>query len=226
MPAERATGSTDPILIFDAVVEEQVASFPTARLLRRVDAGKLRISNYHTLLMTLFHQTYSSPYTFARAAVNCDWKHAPAKEYLLQHAEEERSHWRWVLDDLAATGYEGPDPRPMPPHPSCQAYMGLTYYISEQVPVARLATASVLEGIGARHGGTYGAKLLRALNLKPSQATFLISHGETDKKHSMELRNVIAECDLAADEWIWMNHAAKTAGLFYRAMYDHEAYDS
>jgi Iron-containing redox enzyme len=223
--AVRLNASPDPIQIFNAIVEEQVASFPSARLPRLVDRDKLSINHYHTLLTTLFHQTYSSPYTFARAAVNCAWTHAPAKEYLLQHAEEERSHWRWVLDDLAATGYEGPDPRSLPPHPSCQAYIGLTYYISEQVPVARLATASVLEGIGARHGGSYGARLLRALDLKSSQATFLLSHGETDKKHSMELRNVIAECHLAAEEWTWMNHAAKTAGLFYRGMYDHEAYD-
>jgi hypothetical protein len=40
-------------------------------------------------------------HTFARAAVNCDWRHELAKEYLLRHAEEERTHWRWVLDDLS-----------------------------------------------------------------------------------------------------------------------------
>lgn len=220
---DRAAAS-DAIRAFDKVVEEQVDRFPTARLLKRVDAGAIQAPHYHTLLKTLFHQTYSSPYTFARAAVNCDWRHAPAKEYLLRHAEEERSHWRWVLDDLAATGYQGPDPRSVPPHPCCQAYIGLNYYIAEEMPVARLAIASVLEGIGARYGGTYGARLLRSLNLTPSQATFLVSHGETDKTHSAELRNVIADCTLAAVEWTWMNHAAATAGIFYRAMYDHDGY--
>jgi hypothetical protein len=28
----------------------------------------------------------------------------------------------------------------------------------------------------------------------------------------------------ALDGWRWMNHAAETAGRFYRGMYDHEAF--
>lgn len=209
---------------FDATVEEQIARFPEARLLKRADSGDLQMSHYHSLLLTLFHQTYSGPYTFARAAVNCEWRHEAAKEYLLLHAEEERTHWRWVLSDLEASGYSGPNPRSLPPHPSCQAYIGLNYYIAEQVPVARLAIAAVLEGISARHGGEYGGKLLRALKLKPSQASFFLSHVETDKRHSKELREVIDKCSLTIDEWVWMSHAAHNAGVLYRTMYDHEAY--
>jgi hypothetical protein len=209
---------------FDAIVEEQVERFSEARFLRRAKEGALQMSQYHALLTTLFHQTYSGPYTFARASVNCTWRHEAAKEYLLQHAEEERTHWRWMLNDLVTTGYSGPDPRSLPPHPSCQAFVGLLYYIAEEAPVARLAIAAVLEGIGARHGVTYGRKLLETLHLRPSQASFFLSHGTTDKKHIVELGEVIAQCELSAEEWLWMNHAARTAGLFYRAMYDHEAF--
>jgi heme oxygenase len=156
--------------------------------------------------------------------VNCQWRHEAAKEYLLQHAEEERVHWRWVLNDLAATGYMGSNPRAHPPHASCQAFLGLLYYISEEAPVARLAIAAVLEGIGARHGGTYGRKLLDALQLKPEQASFFLSHGETDKTHTVELRQAIAGCTLTLADWEWMKHAASAAGAFYRAIYDHDAY--
>jgi len=213
-----------PEMAFDGVVEEQVPRFPENRFVKLADDGKLGLRHYHLLLTTLFHQTYAAPYTFSRAAVKCHWRHEAAKEYLLQHAEEERTHWRWVLNDLAATGYTGPNPRSQPPHPSCQAFLGLLYYIAEEAPVARLAVAAVLEGIGARHGGTYGRKLLEALQLKPTQASFFLSHGQTDKTHTVELRQVIAKCTLTAEEWGWMNHAASMAGVFYRAMYDHEAY--
>ena len=209
---------------FEDIVLAQIARFPDSRFMRRVETGTVELRHYHALLTTLFHQTYSGPYTFARAAVNCDWRHETAKEYLIQHAEEERTHWRWVLDDLASTGYTGVNPRAVPPHPSCQAYIGLNYYIAEHVPVARLAIAAVLEGIGAAHGATCGGKLLKALQLRKSQASFFTSHGETDKAHSVDLRQVITRCDLTDDEWMWMSHAAETAGLFYHGMYDHEDY--
>lgn len=210
---------------FDDVVAGQIARFPESRLIRHVEQSTVRMPHYHAILSTLFHQTYSGPYTFARAAVNCEWRHEAAKDYLLHHAEEERTHWRWVLEDLRNTGYTGPNLRELPPHPTCQAYIGLNYYVAEHVPVARLAIAAVLEGIGAAHGGTYGRKLLQGLKITNEQASFFLNHAETDKAHTAELREVIGKLDLSADEWRWMNYAAETAGLFYRGMYDHDAFN-
>jgi Iron-containing redox enzyme len=216
--------SLTPLEAFNEVVADQIRSFTGARLVRRVTNGSVTLAHYHAILCTLFHQTYSAPYTFARAAVNCDWRHEVAKEYLLRHAEEERTHWRWVLDDLRSTGYRGPSPRSEPPHHSAQAYIGLNYYIAEHAPIARLAIASVLEGIGAAHGGTYGKKLASALNLEKSQASFFLSHAETDVVHTAELHEPISASDLTTAEWRWMHHAAETGGRFYRGMYDHEAF--
>ncbi|WP_347259322.1 iron-containing redox enzyme family protein [Rudaea sp.] len=216
--------TADSLSKFDAIVASQIERFPSAKLVRRVQDGNITLAHYHALLTTIFHQTYSGPYTFARAGVNCAWHHEAAKEYLIRHAEEERTHWRWVLDDLRATGYAGPSPRDLPPHPACMAYIGLNEFVADRFPVARLAIASVLEGIGATHGGTYGRQLLGALKLTKDQASFFLSHAETDKTHTVELREVIAQCHLDAEEWQWMNYAAETAGMFYRGMYDHEGY--
>jgi hypothetical protein len=216
--------SKSPVDALYDEVRSQIDGFCDARLLRRVEQGELALSHYHAILTTLFHQTYSSPYTFARAAVNCSWKYEVAKEYLLQHAEEERTHWRWVLDDLRATRFSGPDPRSQPPHLTTQAYIGLNYYVAETQPVARLAIAAVLEGIGATHGALYGRQMLGALKLRKEQASFFLSHAETDKVHTAEIRATIERCSLSSQEWQWMNYAARAAGTFYRAMYDHEGF--
>jgi len=207
-----------------SAVNAAVQSFPQNVVCRHLDQGTLTRAHYRFILTTIFHQAHSSPYTFARAAVNCSWKHATAKEYLIQHAEEKRSHWRWILDDLRELSYSGADPRKLPPHATAQAYIGLNYYIAEEVPVARLAIALVLESIGAVIAAEYGRKLLAVLKLEPSQASFFLNHAETDKKHSRELRAVIESCHLDDEDWLWMVHAAKTAGQLYRAMYDHEDY--
>jgi hypothetical protein len=209
---------------FHREVTAAIAAFPSAKLVQRVADGSVCLAHYHAILTTLFHQTYSSPYTFAKAAANCPWAHEGAKEYLLRHAEEERSHWRWVLDDLKATAYAGPDPRQQFPHPNCEAYISFNERIAEHMPIARLAIASVLEGIGAAFGSSYGRQLLQRLALKPGQATFFLSHGETDTVHSREIADVIGQSELTSQEWGWMVHAACVAGHFYRAMYDHEAF--
>ena len=93
------------------------------------------------------------------------------------------------------------------------------------MPIARLAIATVLEGIGARFGGAYGRTLLDSLKLSPNQASYFLSHGETDKEHSRELADVIDTENLSPNEWGWMVYAAQTAGTFYRAMYDHDAFN-
>lgn len=224
MKTQTRTESISRSAEFDRAVALAVASFPTARLLQRVVSGQIQMRHYHAILCTLFHQTQAGPYTFARAAVNCSWKFEAAKEYLLRHAEEERTHWRWVLADLQATGFNGPNPRSQMPHHTTQAFIGLNYYFAEEVPIARLATAAVLEGIGAACGATHGRKLLESLGLRAAQASFFLSHAETDKVHTVELREAITESDLSESDWRWMTHAAETAGRLYRGMYDHELF--
>jgi hypothetical protein len=207
---------------FIAAVHQAIDIFPSCELCNHVRQGSLTLAHYHTILVELFHQTRSSPYTFAKAAAHCSWRHAPAKEYLLRHAEEEQSHWRWILDDLCSTGYRGPDPQRMFPHWACEAYISFNERVAERMPLARLAVASVLEGIGAAHGGEYGVKLIELLGLETHQTSFFLSHAITDQKHSEEIMEVIHGCDLTPEEWGWMTHAASVAGHLYRRLYDHE----
>lgn len=207
---------------FRDVVNRQVAIFRETQVARLIDNEEFTIQHYHTLLLTIFHQTYSSPYTFAKAAVHCPWQHEAAKEYLLTHAAEEMTHWRWVISDLQATGYTGPDPRELMPRPACQAFIGLNHYVAEQAPVARLAIASVLEGIGCEFGSTYGAKAIKQLGLRPDQASFYLQHGETDKVHSVDLESLISSLQMSDREWDWMTYAAGAGGALYRDMYGNQ----
>ena len=209
---------------FHAEARRQIDLFTQTALVRKAASGLVTIGDYHAILITLFHQTRSSPYTFAKAGAHCPWLFPEAKEYLVVHANEELIHWQWVLDDLNNTDYQGPDPRTLFPHPTCAAYASYNETIAVTQPVARLAIATVLEGIGATHGSTYGKQLLGTLGIGVSQASFFMSHGETDKTHIEDLHNIIDKCDFGPEEWGWMTHAAQVGGTLYRAMYDHEAF--
>lgn len=202
---------------------EAIENFRQNRMFQRLDSGAMTKADYHSLLLMIFPQTFEVPGTFALAGVNCSARFQQVKEYLFHHADEEKTHWQWVIDDLKNTGYTGEDPRQLFPRPACQSYISFNYYTALKMPVARLAIATVLEGIGAQYGREYGARLFKALNLKPEQATFFLRHGETDREHIIELWKVIDSCELTENEWQWMCHAARMAGLLYKAMYDEAA---
>jgi hypothetical protein len=197
-----------------------IEEFPQNSACQKLDQGDLELADYHRILRMIFHQVRETPFTFALASVNCSPNLRAAKEYLLQHAEEEKSHWRWVLNDLEETGYAAASVESALPPPACQDYISFNYYVALRVPFARLAVAMVLEGIGARFGAQYARKICELLSLTPKQTQFYAGHGNTDREHIQDLWRVIAECELSALEWQWMNFAAETAGRLYGAMYE------
>ena len=86
-------------------IDLAIGQFPQNIVCRKVDTGDFELTDYQKLLRMIFHQVREGPFTFALAGVNCGPHLRSAKEYLLHHAEEEKLHWRWVVNDLKETGY-------------------------------------------------------------------------------------------------------------------------
>lgn len=207
-----------------AIVERSVRQFPDNAICRRLDEGAMTMQDYHDILLMIFHQTFEGPSTFALAGAHCPPALHAARDYLMHHADEEKSHWTWVINDLRNTGYTGPDPKTLYPQPACQAYVAFNVYVALRKPVARLAVAAVLESIGANHGKAYAQKLVQHLDLKPEQASFFFGHGDTDVGHTADILAIIRSLPLTDEDWSWMHHAARTAGVLYRAMYNESLY--
>ncbi|MBS0367469.1 MAG: iron-containing redox enzyme family protein [Proteobacteria bacterium] len=205
---------------FESKVTALVEQFPTNRLMTILDQGAFTMSSYHALLLTLFHQVQNGPGTFALAGAMLPPHLWEARHYLLHHADEEKTHWQWILNDLEATGYAGSDPRETAPRPACAAYIAYNYYIALRNPIARLAIASVLEGFGARYGKLYATKLAKALSLRHDQLQFFFGHGDTDVGHTQEIFEVLGKSNLSEVDWCTMIDVAGTASALYRAMYD------
>ena len=202
------------------VVQRQVALFSAAPPLQKLKKGDFALADYHRALLTIFHQVYESASTFSLAAAFMESCRCEAKAYLMQHAEEEKLHWRWIISDLRNTGYDGPDPRTLPPASSAAAYIGYNYYIALKFPLGRLAIAATLESIGANFGGPYSARIMDALKLGADQVVFFRGHGDTDIGHTREIVDVLANAGLTSDEWSSMASIAETAGALYCSMYE------
>lgn len=208
------------IQAFEDALAQQVNAFVLIATCRKVDEGTFRLADYHAILTMVFHQVFESSSSLALAAAQCGPGHYEAKAYLMHHADEEKSHWQWVLNDLEKTGYSGSDPRSTFPPPACLTYVAFNYYTSLRHPIDRLAIAAMLESLGASHGKAYATKICRHLKLPADQAQFFFGHGDTDVGHTRDILNVLAASGLTKTDYDRMTNTVVVAGTLYRAMYD------
>jgi len=188
-----------------------------------IDNNELSLEHLHSLLNTLFNQVYNSSSSFALAGTMCDSRYFKIREYLFHHAEEEQDHWKWIVQNLRDTGFEGPDPREVFPSFHTQAYVSFAMYLAHKQPTARLAMAFMLEELSGNLGVEYGTKVAQQLKLTPEQLSFFLLHGELDKGHSHDILDVLEKAPLTPYEWAWCEYAAECTLYLYRNMYNHAA---
>jgi len=205
---------------FLKIVDEEVASFKSVNFLRKLEDRKVTIGDYHRLLTSIYHQSRNGALTFALAGSNVPHEYWEAQSYLIKHAEEEKAHWQWTLNDLKATNFHGVSPTESFPSPATFSYIAFNFYVAHRYPVCRLAIAAVLESLGANYGKAYAQELCRILNLKPEQVVFFYGHGDTDVGHTQEILSVIDKCNLDSRAWEEMCYVARTGGQLYRQIYN------
>jgi hypothetical protein len=206
---------------FKKTAKEAISSFATDNsFILKLENKSLKISDYHSLLLAIFHQVFNSSNSFALAGSMCTVEQVKIREYLFHHSEEEMTHWQWIIEDLKATAYSGKDPRELNASVSATAYLSYGYYLALKFPVGRLGMALVLEGISSSFGLKYGREALKVLNLNPSQARFFLSHGELDQDHEKDILSLIAESNLSSDEYKKLTYVAKTTANLYKKIYN------
>ena len=188
--------------------------------IKLIDNNEFEMEHLHNLLNSLFHQVYNGSASFALAGSMCDSRFFKIREYLFHHAEEEQDHWKWIIQNLRDTGFEGADPRETFPSFQTQAYVSFAMYLAHKQPVARLAMAFVLEGLSGALGIDYGAKVAQQLGLQREQLSFFLLHGELDKGHSHDILDVLEASTFTPYEWAWCEYAADCTLYLYRDIYN------
>lgn len=193
-------------------------------VLEKLKQKSFKIDDYHQLLLRLFHQVTHSSQTFALAGAMTDSRFQAAKDYLFHHAEEEKTHWAWIISDLKNTGYKGADPRTLTAHPSANAYLSYGYFLALKFPLGRLVMAAVLESISAVFGTEYGPLCAKQLNFSANQIQFFQSHGVLDQGHSEDLLAILQKADLPPDMLADGIGVAFTTSQLYKAIYNSISY--
>lgn len=214
---------SENLSVLKTIVETAVRNFSENALLSLLNEQKPKLDHYHQILLSLAPQVYNSSSTFSLAAVRTPPQFEKIRLYLMAHADEEKTHYTWVINDLKNTGYSGPHPLKKMPTLSCLNYISLNWYVAEQYPLARLGIAAVLESIGASLGKGTFLKVVEVLKLQPNQVTFFHGHGDTDVGHIADIFKVLAESPLSDDDWKQICYFATMAGEIYKSIYEEVA---
>lgn len=201
-----------------ATIDRRIGHFLDIPIDRDDDEDEISMADYHHLLNGLFHQISASSRSFAIASGNLGHDRLAARDYLMAHAKEEKARWRWILNDLAATRYDGPDPSKQFPGVETAAYLAFNYYVAQRMPLARLGIAAMLESISARLGRAYTLRIITALGLTPSEMSFFLGHS-TDVDRVEEIFDILQRSNLSAQEWRDVTWAAEVAAALYERIY-------
>jgi len=203
------------------IATHAIDEFSRNAVICAIKAKQWTRDDYERLLLTIFPQVHQGTMSFALAAGNCANKWSGLREFLVHHADEEMIHYKWIADDLKSIGYKGAPPEHLLPSPPTQAYICFNFFNAHHLPPSRLASSVVLEGLGASLTPTDYAELFQSSGLRQENFSFFISHSSTDKGHILELWDMIESLDMKDLEWRWVKHACRTAGAYYKAMYDY-----
>ncbi|MFE1440585.1 iron-containing redox enzyme family protein [Streptomyces sp. NPDC058739] len=219
-PAASLALSTRPAPTVPASLALNTKLAPATPVLRAATAALWRPEGlrrrYPRYLAAMHALVRASVPLLERAAERSAEPDAPAARrlaaYCLRHAEEERDHDAWLLEDLAAIGAA---PAAVP-HPVVVELAGAQYYrIEHEHPVALLGYIAVLEGNAP--GPRLADRLAGTTGLPPAAFRTVREHAELDGGHVDDLLRELDALELPAHQQTAVCVSAlHTAGLLTR----------
>ncbi len=121
------------------------------------------------------------------------------RDALAEYVEEELGHQEWVLNDIAACGYDKEKARRSTPTRATEVMVAYAYHIIDRVnPVGFFGMVHVLEGTSVSMADGAAGFIQAATGLPDKAFTYLRSHGALDVKHVQffqDLMNRIHDVD-------------------------------
>jgi pyrroloquinoline quinone (PQQ) biosynthesis protein C len=153
-------------------------------LVRQALAGELSLQTYVAFLNQAYHHVrHTVPLLMAagsRLPAAKEW----LREALAEYVEEELGHQEWVLNDIAACGYDPEKARRSTPNRATEMMVAYAYYVIDRVdPVGFFGMVHVLEGASVAVADSAASSIAAATGLPNGAFSYLRSHGALDIEH-------------------------------------------
>ncbi|ATC97027.1 TenA family transcriptional regulator [Pseudoalteromonas tunicata] len=155
-----------------------------APIIQRCFAGQFSIDDYVAFLQQAYHHVkHTTPLLMAvgsRLPESKEWLRNEVAEYI----EEELGHQEWVLNDIAACGYDKEQARKSTPLFATELMVSYAYdCVSRINPLCFFGMVHVLEGTSIALADNAAAQVQNRLQLPNKAFSYLRSHGALDQDH-------------------------------------------
>jgi pyrroloquinoline quinone (PQQ) biosynthesis protein C len=180
-------------------------------------SGDITLDDYVEFLSQAYHHVkHTVPLLMATGAqlpAEKEWLREAVAEYI----EEELGHQEWILNDIAACGYDKEAVRNSKPSAATELMVAYAYDTVQRVnPLGFFGMVLVLEGTSVTTADKAASAIKQALDLPDKAFSYLRSHGALDQEHIKffeTLMNKISD----KDDQDQIVHSAK---MFYRLYAD------
>jgi pyrroloquinoline quinone (PQQ) biosynthesis protein C len=175
--------------------------------------GEVSLDDYVAFLTQAYHHVkHTTPLLMAvgsRLPENYEWMRNAVAEYI----EEELGHQEWILNDIAACGYDKEVVRRSRPNMATELMVSHAYDMVQRVnPMGFFGMVHVLEGTSVSLADHAADQIREALSLPKKAFSYLYSHGSLDIEHVKFFEDLMNRIESKKDQ-AQIIHSAKT---FYK----------
>jgi len=186
-------------------------------IINRCMSGDITLEDYVEFLSQAYHHVkHTVPLLMAvgsRLPEDKEWLREAVAEYI----EEELGHQEWILNDIAACGFDKEAVRNSRPSAATELMVAYAYDTIQRVnPVGFFGMVLVLEGTSVTTADKAATAIKQALDLPDRAFSYLRSHGALDQDHIKFFENLMDKVVDSADQ----EQVIHSARMFYRLYAD------
>ncbi|WP_417703918.1 TenA family transcriptional regulator [Rheinheimera aquimaris] len=198
--------------LLEATTEER-AYLLSAPMIQRCFSGDFTLDHYVAFLQQAYHHVKHTVPLLMAVGAELPEKKEWLREAVAEYIEEELGHQEWILNDIAACGFDKEQVRRSTPEFETEMMVAYAYdAIRRTSPLAFFGMVLVLEGTSINLAEQAAKEIATKLGLPRKAFSYLNSHGALDQEHIKFYEDLMNKITAAEDQAVIV-HAAKR---FYR----------
>ena len=188
-------------------------------LVRRALAGEMCLEQYVAFLCQAYHHVKHTIPLLMAAGSRIPQEHEWLRTALAEYVEEELGHQEWILNDIAACGYNKEKVRYSTPNRATEMMVAYAYYVIDRVdPMGFFGMVHVLEGTSVTVADEAASCIARSTGLPQQAFRYLTSHGALDVEHVKFFEDLMNKVECAQQQQLII-HCAKNFYHLYGEVY-------
>lgn len=191
----------------------------SAPIIQRCFNADIDVNDYVAFLQQAFHHVkHTVPLLMAvgsRLPFEKEWLREAVAEYI----EEETGHQEWILNDIAACGFDKEEARHSQPSIATELMVAYAYDAINRVnPLCFFGMVFVLEGTSIEMADAAANSINNKLDVPPGAFSYLRSHGALDQEHIVFFENLMDKINDPAEQDLII-HSAKVFFRLYGSIF-------